>query len=153
MENNERPLEKLALLYESDRQYLSGMLDEIISRLPEFPASRVCMFMTRHFGRDDHDGHRRVRTAARREALRRLQEEDSGLSVFYICGLTSGDAVFLRTAQQTILTRLDSLPASEVMQTLFAAERYGHRTLARDAARHLALRGYGMPGQGGLLDY
>lgn len=149
MENNERPPEKLALLFETDRQYLSGMLDEIILRIREFPPSRVCMFMTRHFGRNDHEGHSRVRTAARREALRRLQEEDSGLSVFYICGLTSGDATFLRTARKAVLARLDSLPSSEVMQTLFAAERHGHRTLAGAAARHLALRGYGMPERDG----
>lgn len=149
MHSDERPLEKLAALYETDRQYLSGMLEEIVARLPEFPASRVCMLMIRHFGRDDHDGHRRVRTAARREALRRLQEEASGLSVFYICGLTSSDAAFLRTAQQAILARLDSLPSSEVMQAYYAAERNGHRTLAREAARQLALRGFEMPGREG----
>lgn len=149
MEDTERPLEKLAALYETDRQYLSGMLEEIILRIWEFPASRVCMFMARHFGRDDHDGHRRVRAVAQGEALRRLQEEDSGLSVFYICGLTSGDAAFLRTAQQRILARLDSLPSSEVMQVYYAAEHHGHRTLAREAARQLALRGYGMPERDG----
>ena len=149
MQNTDRPLEKLAALYETDRQYLNGMLEEIVLRIREFPPTRVCTFMTRHFGRDDHDGHRRVRTAARREALRRLQEEDSGLSVFYICGLTSGDAAFLRTAQQSFLARLDNLPSSEVMQVYCAAERHGHRTLAREAAHQLALRGYGMPGREG----
>lgn len=130
--------------YRKNKVSLSGLYRELAERLAVLTCSDICSLMTSHLGAGRRSEHMKLQHQALDEALRRIEAGEEGISVFYGCAVKHSIYPMLAKVQQSLIDHLKELKSTDVLNALYIAIRFEHRTMERNLKEELVRRGYSL---------